>query len=86
MGRYFVEQYTRMMEELPGVIIRVNGTGLLYQVKLDEKYAVRPHTSYGLWHGVWPMAWGMAYGMGHGLWHGLWPTAWAMAYGMGYGL
>merc|ERR1711879_735145 len=40
MGKYFVQKYEEMMKELPGIIIRVNGTGLLYQVKLDEKYEV----------------------------------------------
>jgi len=39
-GNYFVEQYTKMMKELPGAIIRVNGTGLLFQVKLDPKFPV----------------------------------------------
>jgi len=40
MGKYFVKRYTEMMEELPGIIIKVDGTGLLYQVKLDHKYEV----------------------------------------------
>merc|ERR1712217_596301 len=40
MGKYFVQKYEEMSRELPGVIIRVNGTGLLYQVKLDPKYPV----------------------------------------------
>lgn len=39
MGEYFVEKYTLLMKELPE-IIRVNGTGLLYQVKLDPKIQV----------------------------------------------
>jgi acetylornithine/succinyldiaminopimelate/putrescine aminotransferase len=39
-GRYFVEAYTKLQDELPGVIVQVNGTGLLYQVKLDPKYPV----------------------------------------------
>jgi len=39
MGEYFVAQYTAMMKELPE-IIRVNGTGLLFQVKLDPKIPV----------------------------------------------
>lgn len=34
MGEYFVHKYTDLMKELPE-IIRVNGTGLLFQVKLD---------------------------------------------------
>ena len=37
MGKYFVQKYEEMAKELPGVIIRVNGTGLLYQVKLGGK-------------------------------------------------
>jgi len=40
MGQYAVEQYEQMMKEMPDVIIRVNGTGLLYQVKLDPKFPV----------------------------------------------
>jgi len=40
MGKYCVEKYTALMEELPDCIIRVNGTGLLYQVKLDPHYVV----------------------------------------------
>merc|ERR1719333_1335914 len=39
MGEYFVSQYTAMMKEIPE-IIRVNGTGLLFQVKLDPKIEV----------------------------------------------
>merc|ERR1712203_963334 len=39
MGKYFVEKYAALMDELPE-IIRVNGTGLLYQVKLDPKIPV----------------------------------------------
>merc|ERR1711874_849793 len=40
MGKYFVKKYEEMARELPGVVIRVNGTGLLYQVKLDPKFEV----------------------------------------------
>jgi len=40
MGKYCVQKYTELMTELPEAIIRVNGTGLLYQVKLDPKYPV----------------------------------------------
>jgi len=40
MGKYFVSKYEEMIKDLPGVVIRVNGTGLLYQVKLDPKYPV----------------------------------------------
>merc|ERR1712060_675501 len=40
MGKYFVDRYTELMKELPGIIIKVDGTGLLYQVKLDPKYEV----------------------------------------------
>merc|ERR1719188_1283983 len=40
MGKYFVQKYEEMAKELPGCIIRVNGTGLLYQVKLDPKFPV----------------------------------------------
>merc|ERR1719188_797288 len=40
MGKYFVDKYTELMKELPGVIIKVSGTGLLYQVKLDPKFEV----------------------------------------------
>merc|ERR1711874_961979 len=40
MGKYFVKKYEEMARELPGVIIRVNGTGLLFQVKLDPKFPV----------------------------------------------
>merc|ERR1711874_952908 len=40
MGKYFVKKYEEMARELPGVIIRVTGTGLLYQVKLDPKIPV----------------------------------------------
>lgn len=39
-GKYLVQRYTELMKELPEAIIRVNGTGLLYQVKLDPKYPV----------------------------------------------
>jgi len=39
MGGYCVKKYTDLMEELPE-IIRVNGTGLLYQVKLDPQIPV----------------------------------------------
>jgi len=39
MGVYFIEQYTALQAEIPE-IIRVNGTGLLFQVKLDEKIPV----------------------------------------------
>merc|ERR1712070_244812 len=39
MGAYFVERYTALMKELPE-IIKVSGTGLLYQVKLDPKIPV----------------------------------------------
>lgn len=39
MGEYFVERYSTLMKELPE-IIRVNGTGLLFQVKLDPKIPV----------------------------------------------
>jgi len=40
MGEYCVEQYSALMRELKGPIIRVNGTGLLFQVKLDPKIPV----------------------------------------------
>merc|ERR1719356_1910867 len=40
MGKYCVQKYTELMKELPKAIIRVNGTGLLYQVKLDPKIPV----------------------------------------------
>lgn len=40
MGNYCVERYTALMSEIPGAVIRVNGTGLLYQVKLDPKITV----------------------------------------------
>merc|ERR1712217_863669 len=40
MGKYVVQKYTDLMKELPESIIRVNGTGLLYQVKLDAKIPV----------------------------------------------
>eukprot|EP00747_Dinoflagellata_sp_TGD_P061729 gnl/TRDRNA2_/TRDRNA2_152655_c1_seq5.p1 gnl/TRDRNA2_/TRDRNA2_152655_c1~~gnl/TRDRNA2_/TRDRNA2_152655_c1_seq5.p1 ORF type:complete len:515 (-),score=119.73 gnl/TRDRNA2_/TRDRNA2_152655_c1_seq5:40-1584(-) len=40
MGKYAVQKYDALMHELPDMIIRVNGTGLLYQVKVDEKYPV----------------------------------------------
>lgn len=40
MGMYCVQKYTDLMKELPEAIIRVNGTGLLYQVKLDPKIPV----------------------------------------------
>merc|ERR1719215_2222471 len=40
MGKYFVQKYEELAKELPGAIIRVNGTGLLYQVKLDPKIPV----------------------------------------------
>merc|ERR1719171_2366828 len=40
MGKYAVQKYNALMQELPDMIIRVNGTGLLYQVKVDEKYPV----------------------------------------------
>merc|ERR1711972_704652 len=40
MGKYIIQKYTALMEELPEAIIRVNGTGLLYQVKLDPKIPV----------------------------------------------
>jgi acetylornithine/succinyldiaminopimelate/putrescine aminotransferase len=40
MGDYVVQKYTELMKELPDCIIRVNGTGLLYQVKLDPKIPV----------------------------------------------
>merc|ERR1712039_1142098 len=40
MGKYVVQKYTDLMKELPEAIIRVNGTGLLYQVKLDPKIPV----------------------------------------------
>lgn len=39
MGEYFVKSYTELMQEFPE-IIRVTGTGLLYQVKLDPKIPV----------------------------------------------
>merc|ERR1712176_1211591 len=40
MGRYFVKKYEELMRELPDVVLRVNGTGLLYQVKLDPRIPV----------------------------------------------
>jgi len=40
MGKYCVQKYTELMAELPEAIIRVNGTGLLYQVKLEPKIPV----------------------------------------------
>merc|ERR1719199_2203403 len=40
MGKYCVQKYTELMKEFPQAIIRVNGTGLLFQVKLDPKYPV----------------------------------------------
>jgi len=40
MGKYAVQKYTEVMKELPEAIIRVNGTGLLFQVKLDPKIPV----------------------------------------------
>lgn len=40
MGEYCVERYTDLMKELPDCIIRVNGTGLLYQVKLNPRIPV----------------------------------------------
>jgi len=40
MGRYVVQRYTDLMKELPEAIIRVNGTGLLYQVKLNPQIPV----------------------------------------------
>jgi len=40
MGKYCVERYNALMKELPEAIIRVNGTGLLYQVKLNPKFQV----------------------------------------------
>jgi len=39
MGAYFVEKYSALMDEIPE-IIRVNGTGLLFQVKIDEAIPV----------------------------------------------
>jgi len=39
MGVYFLEQYSALMDEIPE-IIRVNGTGLLFQVKIDERIPV----------------------------------------------
>lgn len=39
MGVYFVEKYSALMDEIPE-IIRVNGTGLLFQVKIDERIPV----------------------------------------------
>merc|ERR1711998_36774 len=39
MGAYFVERYSALMDEIPE-IIRVNGTGLLFQVKIDERIPV----------------------------------------------
>jgi len=40
MGEYFVQKYSELMRELPEAVIRVNGTGLLFQVKLDPKFTV----------------------------------------------
>merc|ERR1712187_245279 len=40
MGKYCVHKYEELMKEIPGIIIRVNGTGLLFQVKLDPKFPV----------------------------------------------
>lgn len=40
MGKYVIQKYTELMAELPEAVIRVNGTGLLYQVKLDPKIPV----------------------------------------------
>lgn len=40
MGKYCVQKYEELMKEFPGIIIRVNGTGLLFQVKLDPKFPV----------------------------------------------
>lgn len=40
MGKYCVQKYTELMLELHDLIIRVNGTGLLFQVKLDPKVTV----------------------------------------------
>jgi len=40
MGKYCVHKYTELMKELPEAIIRVTGTGLLYQAKLDPKIPV----------------------------------------------
>jgi acetylornithine/succinyldiaminopimelate/putrescine aminotransferase len=39
-GKYCVERYTALMKDFPEAIIRVNGTGMLYQVKLDPKIPV----------------------------------------------
>jgi acetylornithine/succinyldiaminopimelate/putrescine aminotransferase len=39
MGAYFVDRYSALMDEIPE-IIRVNGTGLLFQVKIDEQIPV----------------------------------------------
>merc|ERR1712006_13274 len=39
MGAYFVKRYLELMEQIPE-IIRVNGTGLLFQVKIDERIPV----------------------------------------------
>merc|ERR1712232_353486 len=40
MGKYCVHKYTELMKELPEAVLRVNGTGLLYQVKLNPKIPV----------------------------------------------
>lgn len=40
MGDYFVAKYEAMMKEMPDCIARVNGTGLLFQVKLDPAVPV----------------------------------------------
>lgn len=39
MGAYFIEKYSALMDDIPD-IIRVNGTGLLFQVKIDERIPV----------------------------------------------
>merc|ERR550525_1191730 len=40
MGQYSMQKYAELMKEMPEAIIRINGTGLLYQVKLDPKIPV----------------------------------------------
>jgi len=40
MGKYCVDKYSDLMCEFPDAILRVNGTGLLFQVKLNPKYSV----------------------------------------------
>jgi len=40
MGKYSVAKYEELIKEMPDTVLRVNGTGLLFQVKLDPKVPV----------------------------------------------